>query len=90
MKVEKKKFWAWTMYFASIAFLGLFASLYVFDKLNDYKREMQRLLNYHKIVNSRQDESIDILYDRLNHTDAHWQDFEERLEKLEWWSTHRY
>lgn len=84
------KVWAWTLYFVTIAVIGLLASLYVFDKLNAYKKEIQRLMNYQKTVNTRQDESIDILYNRLNYTDARWQDYTERLEKIEWWSCHRY
>lgn len=74
----------------TIAFMGVLGITYVFDKLNDYKREIIRINNYQKVVLNRHEEDLNMLFNRLNRTDAHQQDYDERLEKLEWWSTHRY
>lgn len=70
--------------------LEILTAFYVFDKLNNYKKEIARLYSYHTNVQKRQQEDIEILFNRLNYTDARWQDYTERLEKIEWWSCHRY
>lgn len=78
---------------AVFCFLAVFCTLvctYVFDKLARYKCEMARLYNYHTAVQHRQQEDIEILFKRLNKIDALQQCEEERLEKLEWLSTHSY
>jgi len=79
-----------TVYIISIMIMFICVSLYVFDRLENYKREIIRINNYQKIVLNRQQEDVQMLFNRINHNDARWQDMEERLEKAEYRINHRY
>ena len=80
----------WVISFCTLLIIGTLCTTYVFDKLGRYKCEMARLYNYHTAVQHRQQEDIDILFKRLNKIDALQQHEEDRIEKLEWLSTHKY
>lgn len=61
-----------------------------FEKLDGYKKEIQRLHTYHSAVIKRHDEDIGILFMRLNKLEAIQQDMSETVDKLDYLSTHSY
>jgi len=78
----------------NICILAIFFTLvctYVFDKLARHKADIARLWQYHSAVEKRQQEDIQILFNRLNKVEAKQEQVVlPEIEKLEWLSTHRY
>lgn len=74
----------------TLLLFGGLVSIYVFNKLDAYKKEIMRMHNYQRNVMYRQQEDIQILFNRINHNDTRWQDMEERLNKAEYRLNHRY
>lgn len=69
---------------------GIFICTYVFDRLEDYKNEITRVLNVQNIRQSRHEENFHILFERLNHIEANQQDMTETVDRLDWLSRHIY
>lgn len=63
---------------------------FVFGKLENYKKEIKRLNNYNRVVTSRCDENVNILFKRLNALESNQQDLEETIYFLKYKITHEY
>ena len=63
---------------------------YIFNKLESYKKEIQRLHGYHTAVIKRHDEDIRILFNRLNCLESKQQDMTDKIGILEYRSYHKY
>ena len=69
---------------------GLIIATAIFEKLENYKKEISRLHGYHNNVIQRQEEDISILFSRLNYLEAKQQDMTETVDRLDWLSKHIY
>lgn len=69
---------------------GLILATAIFEKLENYKKEISRLHGYHNNVIQRQKEDISILFNRLNYLESKQQSMTETVDRLDWLSKHRY
>ena len=69
---------------------GMILATAIFEKLENYKKEISRLHSYHSNVIQRHDEDIGILFMRLNKLEAIQQGMAETVDRLDWLSKHRY
>lgn len=62
----------------------------IFEKLENYKKEISRLHSYHNNVIYRHEEDIKILFNRCNQIESKQQSMTETVDRLDWLSKHRY
>ena len=85
-----KKFWVGVIVALAVWMFCLVTACYVFSKLESYKAEIARLCNLHNSQVKYMKEDIHIMFNRLNELESVQQGMEAELEKVSWWSCHRY
>lgn len=86
----KTKYSLWTGFLTALIIAALIIATAIFEKLENYKKEISRLHGYHNNVIYRHEEDIKILFNRCNYLESKQQSMTETVDRLDWLSKHRY